>query len=72
MDSNWISFVHDLNPNAWRGAWDGDEDLWPRYEVNNPMNMVFDANVTSHSELDTFRERGMRLINENNAGVYQR
>jgi carboxylesterase type B len=72
MDSNWISFVHDLDPNAWRSAWNGPEALWPMYSVGKPQNLVFDANVTSFVENDTYRSEGMRLINENNAGVYHR
>ncbi|KAF2434420.1 alpha/beta-hydrolase [Tothia fuscella] len=72
MDSSWISFVSDLDPNAWRSAWNGSEALWPVYDMNNPQNIVFDANVTSYAEPDTYRDKGMRLINQNNAGVYNR
>ena len=76
MDSSWISFVHDQNPNSFRqgrgqGGFPGMR-LWPRYAVGNPMNFVFDANVTSHPEPDTWRAEGIRLVNENNAGVYLR
>jgi Carboxylesterase family len=75
MDSNWVSFVSDLDPNSWRDGgekWNGTEAMWPRYEGGNPMNIVFDANVSSYAEADTYRLEGMRLINENNAGVYRR
>jgi carboxylesterase type B len=75
MDSNWISFVHDLDPNAWRntqGLWNGSEAMWPKYDVANPQNIVFDANMTSYAELDTWRAEGIKLINDNNAGVYHR
>jgi len=74
MDSSWISFVSDLDPNSWRvgGMWNGSEAMWPRYEVGRPMNIVFDGNVSSYAEPDTFRLGGMKLINENNAGVYRR
>jgi carboxylesterase type B len=72
MDSSWVSFVHDLDPNAWRSVWNGTEDLWPKYDVDKPKNMVFDANVTSYAEDDTYRAAGMKLITDNNSGVYQR
>jgi hypothetical protein len=68
MNSNWISFVHDLDPNRWRDKWNGSEALWPRYDVGNPMDYVFDANVTSYAEHDTFRAEGMKLINDLNLG----
>jgi hypothetical protein len=72
MDSNWVSFVSELDPNAWRGSWNGSEDLWPKYEVQSPRNLVFDANVSSYAEQDTWRAEGINLINENNFGVYWR
>jgi len=72
MDSSWISFVHDLDPNAWRDVWKGNESMWPKYEVGNPMNIVFDANVSSYAEMDTWRAEGITLINDNNVGVYRR
>jgi len=66
MDSNWVSFVHDLDPNSWRqtNAWNGNEALWPKYSLENPMDMVFDANVSSYAEPDTYRKEGMKLIND--------
>lgn len=75
MDSNWISFVHDQDPNSWRaipGNWNGTEAYWPKYDLANPQVIVFDANVSSYAEPDTFRAEGMTLINENAAGVYHR
>lgn len=74
MDSNWVSFVHDLDPNSWRktSSWQGAEDLWPVYDLDNPQDLVFDANVTSHVESDTYRKEGIDLINENNLAVYLR
>jgi Carboxylesterase family len=62
MDSNWISFIYDLDPNSWRSKWNGTEALWPKYDVATPMDYVFDANVTSYAEHDTYRAEGMRLI----------
>jgi carboxylesterase type B len=74
MNSNWVSFVHDLNPNAWRqgGKWNGAEELWPVYKTDDPKDFVFDANVTSHAEPDTYRKAGIDLINANNLEVYLR
>jgi carboxylesterase type B len=74
MNSNWVSFVHDLDPNAWRKtyAWNGAEETWPVYDVAKPQDYVFDANVTSYAEPDTYRKEGMDLINVNALEVYLR
>lgn len=74
MSSSWVGFVWDLEPNGWRvgAGWEGMEEEWPRYEVGAPMNIVLDANVSSYAEPDTYRLEGMKLINENNFGVYRR
>lgn len=74
MDSNWISFVHDLDPNSWRETyeWNGLEEIWPKYDLSNPQDIVFDANITSYAESDTYRKEGIDLINANNKGVYNR
>ncbi|KAL4928498.1 Alpha/Beta hydrolase protein [Aspergillus undulatus] len=45
---------------------------WPRYKVDGPRDFVFDANVTSFVESDTYREEGISLINENARGVLHR
>ena len=74
MDSDWVSFVHDLDPNSWRQSymWNGTEAMWPVYDLSNPQGYVFDANVSSYAEPDTFRSQGIDLINANNVGVYHR
>jgi carboxylesterase type B len=75
MNSNWVSFVHDLDPNAWRKtyAWNGTEEMWPKYGLGSAaMNMVFDANRSSYAEPDTFRAEGIKLINDNALNVYLR
>ena len=74
MNSNWVSFIHDQDPNSWRQtyAYNGTEALWSKYDNANPLNIVFDANVTSHMEPDTYRKEGMALINAHNSDVYQR
>lgn len=79
MDSSWISFVHDGNPNSFRsshggyvGSFVNGSKPWPEYSLEKPQNYVFDANVTSHAEPDTWRKAGIALILANNAGVYHR
>ncbi|KAH7390357.1 Alpha/Beta hydrolase protein [Cadophora sp. MPI-SDFR-AT-0126] len=69
MSKSWASFVADLDPNGWVGRSEEVEE-WPSYEavrdeVEGAWDMVFDANVTSFVESDTFREVGIRIMNEN-------
>ena len=72
MDSDWVSFIHDLDPNSWRSSYNGSAAPWPVYDLSNPQDYVFDANVSSYAEPDTFRSQGIDLINANNVGVYHR
>lgn len=65
MSNSWASFVHDLNPNSWR-ARNASVAPWPAYDNSNPLNFVFDANVTSYAEPDTWRAAGIKLITDNN------
>jgi carboxylesterase type B len=69
MSSSWVSFVAELDPNAWRG---NASAVWPVYDVAEPMDWVFDANVSSYAEPDTYRKEGMALINKHNLDVYLR
>ncbi|KAL4810370.1 Alpha/Beta hydrolase protein [Aspergillus unguis] len=69
MSLSWVSFISSLDPNAFER---GKVPQWPRYKVAAPRDFVFDANVTSWIEQDTFREEGIRLINEHAAGVLHR
>lgn len=62
MASSWATFVHDLNPNTFSGR-DASVPQWPVYDVANPQDFVFDSNVTSHAESDTYRAAGINLIN---------
>jgi carboxylesterase type B len=64
MSKSWVTFVHDLNPNGYAGK-NSSLPNWPVYSVDAPQNMVFDANVTSHAEPDTWRAEGIKLINDN-------
>jgi acetylcholinesterase len=64
MSKSWASFVYDLDPNGWVGR-DTNVPAWPAYSVQSPMNMVWEANFTSHTEPDTFRAEGMDILNAN-------
>ena len=78
MSCSWASFISELDPNAFRSGGVGMEIVknasgaapWPNY-VDGPMDIVWDANVTSHAEADTFRAAGIALINSASL-LYQR
>jgi carboxylesterase type B len=71
MSSTWASFVYDLDPNGWKGR-TKDVKKWPKYSVKDPKDFVFEANVTSHIESDTWRREGIDFINQNALAVYGR
>ncbi|KAF2441971.1 carboxylesterase family protein-like protein [Karstenula rhodostoma CBS 690.94] len=71
MSSTWASFIHDMDPNNWKGR-SRKVPTWPKYAVGNPRDFVFEANVTSHAEKDAYRKEGMDLINKNAVNVYLR
>jgi carboxylesterase type B len=71
MSSTWASFIHDMDPNGWKGRSKSIPE-WPNYTLGNPQDFVFEANVTSRAEKDTYRREGMDLINKNAVGVYFR
>jgi acetylcholinesterase len=70
MSKSWASFVNDLNPNGWMGR-DSSVPSWPGYQLENPTNIVWDANITSYLEPDTFRATGIRALNQN-WGIFTR
>jgi carboxylesterase type B len=63
MSSSWASFIHDLDPNGYKGR-DEETPAWPVYSLEQPENIVFDTNVTgvAFNEPDTWREEGIRFI----------
>ena len=65
MSCSWASFIHDLDPNGFKGRW-AQADAWPVYSLDNPQNIVWDANVTSlgYAEPDTWRKEGIQWILE--------
>ncbi|KJK63148.1 Carboxylesterase family protein [Aspergillus parasiticus SU-1] len=65
MAGSWASFVSDLDPNGWTGRGrNATRADWPLYTVDRPLNMVWDANITSYVEVDDWRKEGIALINE--------
>ena len=58
--SMWASFIHDLDPNS--GISDASVH-WDSYKEGKPVDIVFDANATSHMEPDTWRKDGIDYIN---------
>lgn len=63
MSNSWVSFFVDQNPNTFKNS---SAPQWPVYNNGSPVNFVFDANVTSHAEADTFRQAGIAVINSLN------
>ena len=63
MSSSWASFIHDGNPNWSQGRYQA-ADQWPVYSLEQPQNMVWDANRTElgYAEPDTWRSEGIRFI----------
>ncbi|KAF7548327.1 hypothetical protein G7046_g8710 [Stylonectria norvegica] len=63
MTMMWVNFVNDMNPTS--QAIPGVE--WPSYELDDPQNLVFDANVTnlSYLEGDYYRAEAIEFIIEN-------
>lgn len=64
----YVRFVNELDPNPREDALGGPENpalsmpYWPRYEVEEPVNMVFNASGI-YLEADTYRKDGIRFIN---------
>ncbi|PWY92122.1 carboxyesterase [Aspergillus heteromorphus CBS 117.55] len=60
MTSMWASFIHDLDPNS---GIKNSSVRWQPYGKDEPVDLVFDANVTSYMEPDTWRKEGIDYIN---------
>ncbi|KAJ9214436.1 hypothetical protein DTO166G4_4060 [Paecilomyces variotii] len=60
MTSMWASFIHDLDPNSGVRNF---TNKWTSYSQDKPADFLFDANVTSHMEPDTWRGEGIDYIN---------
>jgi hypothetical protein len=63
MSSSWASFIAELDPNGFDGRY-SKADAWPVYSVDNPQNIVWDANNTKlgYAEDDTWRKEGIQWI----------
>lgn len=79
MNGDWISFIHHGDPNAWKDRRKQAKTLgtpvprWPKYgDGKVPKNYLYNANVSSSVEKDTWRARGMELINSLNEEYYLR
>jgi triacylglycerol lipase len=58
MSSMWASFIHESNPNT-----GGTAPKWPVYKRREAEDFVFDANITSYIENDTWRGEAIDFIN---------
>lgn len=72
MSGDWVSFVASGDPNTWRQRRSYGVPLWPKYDAKVGQDFVYDANVTSYVEADTWRKEGIDLINSGNLDVYGR
>lgn len=71
MSSDWISFVANGDI-KWKGRRAFGVPEWPIYRLDEPKEFVYDANITSFVELDTYRKDGIDLINAAAVPVYGR
>ncbi|KAJ5749311.1 uncharacterized protein N7511_011007 [Penicillium nucicola] len=68
MTSMWASFIHDLNPNP---VAVNQSVHWDAYSTAKPVDLLFDANSTSHMEADTWRHAGIAYINSVGAAFWR-
>jgi len=59
MTRMWISFANFGDPNMQLGV---ESEHWPVYTLDDPQNFVFEQNVSSHPEPDTFRAEGIKYL----------
>lgn len=72
MSSDWIRFVNSGDVNSKARASTFGVVSWPKYSLRKPEGFVYDANFTSHVEPDTYRAKGISLINSGVLSVYNR
>ncbi|KAK7732035.1 hypothetical protein SLS57_001015 [Botryosphaeria dothidea] len=72
ISSSWASFFHDLDPNGYNLQGNATVAQWEPYDVNDPKDIVFHANVTSYVEPDTYRAAGMKLFKDYATTIYHR
>lgn len=72
MSASWASFFVDLDPNGYNLQGNATVEKWEPYNVADPKDMVFHANVTSYIEPDTYRAAGMKLFRDYASTIYHR
>lgn len=73
MCGDFVSFAATMDPNSWRYKRSPySVPIWPAYNATTPLNFVYDANTTSFLEANTWRAKGIKLINSNNINIYDR
>ncbi|KAF4472098.1 alpha beta-hydrolase [Fusarium albosuccineum] len=82
MASDWIKFVATGDPNGWKGREKAMKSLgkpvpaWPRYKTTKghgaPKNFLYQGNLTSTVEHDTWRSEAIELLNSASLEVYDR
>ncbi|KAJ9611134.1 hypothetical protein H2200_004317 [Cladophialophora chaetospira] len=70
MSRMWVSFIVDGDPNTSNAT----SVRWPVYTLENPQNIVFDANATDllYAEPDYYRAEGIQYITDRLVSVYGR
>uniref|UniRef100_A0A093VKE5 Carboxylic ester hydrolase n=1 Tax=Talaromyces marneffei PM1 TaxID=1077442 RepID=A0A093VKE5_TALMA len=71
MGEMWINFITDMNPNG-SSERSIDDIIWPAYDLQSPLNMVFGDPIPWRTEMDTRRSEAVRYINRINSGVMGR
>ncbi|KAM6485690.1 alpha/beta-hydrolase [Trichoderma sp. SZMC 28011] len=69
MTRMWLSFVHTGDPNN-HGV-HGFNLRWPKYDIDSPLNIVFNATKGITLEKDTYRAKAMSYIWES-AAIFHR
>ncbi|KAJ5153460.1 uncharacterized protein N7482_009938 [Penicillium canariense] len=68
MTSMWASFIHDMDPNS--GVVNRSVH-WQAYGKSQPVDLLFNANTTSHMEADNWRKEGIDYINSIATAVWR-
>ena len=71
FNSDLISFVNSLDPNAWQREKYG-VPKWLPYALDKPTNFVYEAENTSFIEPDTWRRDAINLIGWGNRDIMGR
>ncbi|KAL1303779.1 hypothetical protein AAFC00_007116 [Neodothiora populina] len=69
MSQMWLSFASTHDPNNHRVK--SFSPHWPRYDIEQPQNIVLNATAGSWVENDDYRKEGMRLLVERALSFYR-